>query len=46
MSVIALQASGILTPFHGAGGYQVGLAVPGIVDAAEMVREKKHEERA
>jgi hypothetical protein len=44
MSVVAMQASGILAPYHGAAGYQVGLAEPGIVTADIMVKEKKQEE--
>jgi hypothetical protein len=46
MSVIALQASGILAPYPGVNGYQVGLAEPGLVTADVMVKEKKHEEQS
>jgi Transmembrane protein 43 len=45
MSVVAALASGVLAPFHGANGYRIALAAPGVVAASEMFREKKHEER-
>ena len=46
MSVVAMSASGILAPYHGTAGYQVGLAEPGIVTAEVMVQEKKQEEKS
>ena len=44
MTVVAgLSASG-LAPFHGANGYRIALASPGMLTAGEMFQEKKHEE--
>jgi len=44
MSVVAVQASGVLAPYQAAHGYQIALADAGVVPAAEMFREKKEAE--
>jgi Transmembrane protein 43 len=43
-SVIAAQIGGALTPFRAADGYDIALASPGLVPAAQMLQQKKHQE--
>jgi hypothetical protein len=45
MSVVAMATSGVLAPYRGTAGYQVGLVEPGVVAADVMVKEKKQEEK-
>lgn len=44
VSIVAAQESGTLAPFKGPNDYTIALAKPGSVPAAELFREKQHEE--
>jgi hypothetical protein len=44
ISVVAAAIGGTLTPYRGAGGYEVALASPGLVGGDAMLQQKKHEE--
>jgi hypothetical protein len=42
--IVAAQVGDALAPFRAAGGYEIALASPGLVPAAEMLQQKKHQE--
>jgi hypothetical protein len=44
VSVVAALAQDTLAEYRGAKGYKIALAKPGVVSAAELFREKQHEE--
>jgi len=44
VSFLAGHSAGTLVPYQGESGYQIALDKPGLVSAAELVREKKQEE--
>jgi len=43
-SMVAAASSGVLTPYRGQNGVTIALAAPGSVSAAELFKEKEHEE--
>jgi hypothetical protein len=44
VSVLAAQAGGRLAPYRAPNGYQVALALPGVMSADALITAKRHEE--